>query len=69
MSCGGLDGSGDLVVKSPDLTATIISLTSLLGAPSLAHVLTGAMLCASPLSSFYFLRPQVGTNNECLKTT
>lgn len=45
MVCGGLDGSGgDLVVKSPDLMATIISLTSLLGAPSLAHVLTGAML-------------------------
>lgn len=45
MACGGLDGSGgDLLVKSPDLMATIVSLTSLLGTPSLAHILTGAML-------------------------
>ena len=42
---GGLDSSdGDLVLKSSDLMVTIISLTSLLGVPSLAHILTGAML-------------------------
>lgn len=35
---------GDLVVKSPDFMVTIIFLTSLLGAPSLATSWTGAML-------------------------
>lgn len=45
MVCGDLDSSdGDLVRRSSDLMVTIISLTSLLGVASLAHILTGAML-------------------------
>lgn len=56
---------GDLGVKSPDLMVTIMSLTSLLEALSLAphpdrsHAVERYPMCIT-LSSCHFLRPQVG---------
>lgn len=63
-----------LVVKGPDFMVTIISLTSLSGAPSLVHIPDRCHLAERypvwiTLSSFRFLGPQVETDNEYLEIT